>query len=51
MLSVIFPGHDYGEIKFDTIDNNIKNSDFFSCKNFEQFLLVMENYEKSRKKQ
>ena len=48
--TMIFPGHDYGEIKFDTIDNNIKDSDFFSCKNFEQFLLVMENYEKSRKK-
>ena len=49
--TMILSGHDYGEIKCDTIGNNIKKSDFFSCKNFEQFLLVMENYEKRRKKQ
>ena len=48
--TMILSGHDYGEIKFDTIGANIKKSAFFSCKNFEQFLLVMNNYEKSRKK-
>ena len=48
--TMIFPGHDYGKIKFDTINNNIKNSTFFSCKNFAEFLLVMNNYEKSKKK-
>ena len=48
--TMIFSGHDYGKTKFDTIGNNIKNSNFFSCKNFEEFLLVMNNYEKSRKK-
>ena len=49
--TIILSGHDYGEKKYDTIGNNIKKSDFFSCKNFEQFLVVMEKYEKSRKKQ
>ena len=48
--TMIFSGHNYGELKFDTIGNNIKNSNFFSCKNFNDFLLVMDNYEKSRKK-
>ena len=48
--TMIFSGHNYGKRKFDTIDNNIKNSLFFSCKNFRKFLLVMDNYEKSRKK-
>ena len=47
--TMIFSGHHYGKIKFDTIDNNIKNSAFFSCKNFEEFSLIMKNYEKSRK--
>jgi len=48
--TMIFSGHDYGKLKFDTIGNNIQNSIFFSCKNFEEFLLVMNNYEKNRKK-
>ena len=48
--TMIFSGHDYGKIKFDTIGNNIKNSNFFSCKNFEEFSSVMDNYEESRKK-
>ena len=50
LKTMIFSGHDYGKFFFDTIENNIKNSNFFSCKNFEEFLLVMDNYEKSRKK-
>ena len=49
--TIIFSGHNYGKLKFDTIENNIKKSDFFSCKNFQEFSLVMDNYEKSRKKQ
>ena len=49
--TMIFSGHNYGKLKFDTIGNNIKKSDFFSCKNFQEFLLIMDNYEKSRKKQ
>ena len=49
--TIIFSGHNYGKLKFDTIGNNIKKSDFFSCKNFQEFLLIMDNYEKSRKKQ
>jgi len=49
--TIIFSGHNYGDLMFDTISNNIKNSSFFSCKNFDEFVLVMANYEKSRKKQ
>ncbi len=49
--TIIFSGHNYGKLKFDTIGNNIKKSDFFSCKNFQEFSLIMDNYEKSRKKQ
>ena len=47
--TMILSGHDYGHVVFDTISNNIKNSSFFSCKNYEEFLSVMDNYEKSRK--
>lgn len=47
--TLILPGHDYGYKMFDTIQNNIKNSSFFRCKNFNEFTTVMNNYEKSRK--
>jgi len=47
--TLILPGHNYGYKMFDTIQNNIKNSSFFRCKNFNEFSTVMNNYEKSRK--
>tara|TARA_B100000614_G_scaffold142016_1_gene126154 strand:- start:275 stop:925 length:651 start_codon:yes stop_codon:yes gene_type:complete len=47
--TLILPGHHYGYKMFDTIGNNIKNSSFFRCKNFNEFKTVMNNYEKSRK--
>ena len=48
--TMIYPGHHYGYKICDTIQNNIKFSDFFSCKSFEDFCLIMDKYEKNRKK-
>ena len=47
--TIIYPGHHYGYKMFDSIKNNRISSDFFSCKNFQEFILVMDNYEKNRK--
>lgn len=47
--TLILSGHDYGFQKFITIDDNIKKSNFFRCKNLKEFELVMKNYEKTRK--
>ena len=49
--TIIYPGHDYGYKLSDTIQNNITSSPFFNCKNLAEFIKVMENYEKNRKKQ
>ena len=46
---MIFPGHHYGEKMFDTINNNINSSKFFTCKSIEEFISIMQNYEKNRK--
>ena len=46
----IFPGHHYGYTEIITIRDNIKYSDFFSCSSFGEFVLVMKNFEKNRKK-
>lgn len=46
----IYPGHDYGHTPVDTIGNNITSSNFFNCQNLEEFTLVMNKYEKNRKK-
>ena len=35
--TLILSGHDYGHQKSITIDNNIKKSTFFRCKNFKNF--------------
>ena len=48
--TIIYPGHDYGYKLSDTIQNNIISSSFFNCKNLDEFIKVMENYEKNRKK-
>lgn len=48
--TMIYSGHDYGYKTLDTIENNIVSSDFFTCQNLSQFRIVMNNYEKNRKK-
>jgi glyoxylase-like metal-dependent hydrolase (beta-lactamase superfamily II) len=48
--TVIYPGHHYGFCKDITLKENMKLSNFFQCKNFSEFDIVMKNFEKSRKK-
>ncbi len=48
--TIIYPGHHYGYSKYDTISFNVKNSAFFQCKNEDEFIKVMKNFEKNRKK-
>ena len=48
--TTVYPGHHYGFRKDITIGENIKNSNFFQCDSFEEFEIVMKNFEKSRKK-
>jgi len=48
--TIIYPGHHYGFSKYDTISFNIKNSAFFQCKNEDEFIEVMNKFEKNRKK-
>tara|TARA_B100001287_G_scaffold62753_2_gene50972 strand:- start:24980 stop:25723 length:744 start_codon:yes stop_codon:yes gene_type:complete len=48
--TIIYPGHDYGYKIYDTIKNNIESSKFFNCQNFNDFKLVMKNFENNRKK-
>ena len=48
--TIIFPGHHYGFSKQESILFNIKNSPFFQCNNFDEFVAVMDNFEKNRKK-
>ena len=47
--TIIYPGHDYGYKISDSIAKNIISSDFFKCKNLEEFIMVMEKYERNRK--
>ena len=47
--TMIYPGHDYGYKISDSIANNIVSSNFFKCKNLEEFIILMNNYEKNRK--
>ena len=37
----IYPGHDYGEILFSTIENEKKNNPYFMCNTKEQFLNLL----------
>ena len=48
--TTIFSGHHYGFSRYESILFNIKNSSFFQCNNFDEFVEVMENFEKNRKK-
>jgi len=34
----VYPGHDYGEIRFSTIGGEKKNNPYFMCNTKEQFL-------------
>ena len=47
--TTIYPGHHYGFCKEITLLDNIKYSKFFQCKSFNEFDLVMKNFEKIRK--
>ena len=46
--TIIYPGHDYGPQQTISISDNIKSSSFFSCKNEQEFISVMEKFELSR---
>ena len=48
--TTIFSGHHYGFSRYESILFNIKNSSFFQCNNFDEFVKVMRNFEKNRKK-
>ena len=46
--TIIYPGHHYGYLPCITIQKNIELFEFFSCKTFAEFCLVMKNFEKNR---
>ena len=46
--TVIYPGHHYGLSKTITIQDNIKHSNFFSCKTLDEFILTMKRFEDNR---
>ena len=48
--TIVYPGHHYGFRKEITIHENVKNSNVFQCKSFNECELVMKNFEKSRNK-
>ena len=48
--TIIYPGHHYGFTQHEKISFNVKNSKFFQCKNLNQFIEIMDNFEKNRKK-
>ena len=47
--TIIYPGHNYGFTKSISIKENINYSNFFSCKSFEEFELVMKKFEANYK--
>jgi len=46
--TMIYPGHHYGCYPCITIQKNIDLFDFFSCQTFEEFCIIMEDFEKNR---
>ena len=46
--TLIYPGHDYGKSSTVSITENIKLSSFFSCNSEEEFINVMDKFEKNR---
>ena len=47
--TVIYPGHHYGYKKSITLKENISLSPFFQCDSEDEFIRVMEQYEKTRR--
>ena len=47
--TVIYPGHHYGYKKSITLKENIMLSPFFQCNSEDEFIRVMEQYEKTRR--
>ena len=43
----IYPGHHYGHSLTITIKNNIQNSNFFQCKSLNEFIVLMQKFEKN----
>ena len=48
--TVICSGHHYGFSKTITIKDNIRYSDFFTCRTVDEFILIMKNFEDNRHK-
>ena len=48
--TIVYPGHHYGFSKTITLKENIKISNFFKCESLDEFILVMESFEKNRRK-
>ena len=48
--TIIYPGHHYGFSPHEKLSFNIKNSNFFQCRNLNEFIEIMNNFEKNRKK-
>ena len=46
--TMIYPGHHYGYKKNITIEENIKNSNFFNCNSKLEFIDVMKKFEENR---
>ena len=46
--TIIYPGHHYGYVKSISIQDNIVCSNFFNCKNFQEFNNVMIDFESKR---
>ena len=46
--TMLYPGHNYGYTPSISIKDNIINSDFFTCKSFNEFYKVMQKFEKNR---
>ena len=46
--TIIYPGHHYGYVKSISIKDNIVCSNFFNCKNFQEFNNVMIDFESKR---
>ena len=46
--TVIYPGHNYGYSSTISIKENINLSSFFQCKNLDEFIKIMDDFEKNR---
>ena len=46
--TIVYPGHHYGYKKNISIEENIKNFDFFSCNTKLEFIEVMKKFEDNR---